>query len=208
VFDWLTNAVSGSAVSYLVVGIAAGADVVFPLVPSETIVVTAGVLASGGALSVWLLIPAAALGAFAGDNLAYWLGRRIGDPISRRLFRGDKAAARLAWSERAIHRHGPVLVVVGRFIPGGRTASTFAAGTLEMDYARFVRADAVAVVLWATLSTLLGYFGGRTFEESSWKPFAVSLGLAATITAGAEGWRRIQRARGRDILGDPLDDRR
>jgi membrane protein DedA with SNARE-associated domain len=205
VFDWLTNAVSSSAVSYLVVCFAAGADVLFPLIPSETIVVTAGVLAGAGKLSVWLLIPAAALGAFLGDNASYWLGRKIGDPVARRLFRGEKAAARLRWSERAIHRHGGILVVAGRFIPGGRTASTFAAGTLEMPYARFLRADVLAVVLWATLATLLGFFGGRTFEESSWKALGVSLGLAALITVAAEGWRRIQRARGRDILGDPLD---
>jgi membrane protein DedA with SNARE-associated domain len=205
VFDWLTDAVSGNPVSYLVVCLAAGADVLFPVVPSETIVVTAGVLAGGGELSVWLLIPAAAAGAFLGDNAAYWLGRRIGDPIARRLFRGEKAAARLRWSERAIHRHGGILVVAGRFIPGGRTASTFAAGTLHMPYRRFVRADVVAVVLWATLATLIGYVGGRTFEESSWKALAVSLGLATLITVGAEGWRRVQKARGRDILGDPLD---
>jgi membrane-associated protein len=205
VFDWLTSAVTDSPVTYLVVLVASGADVVFPPVPSETIVITAGVLAGKGDLSVVMLIPAAAVGAMLGDNLSYFLGRRIGDPLADRLFRGEKGRARLEWAERAIARHGSVLVVAGRFIPGGRTASTFAAGTLQMPWRRFIVADVFAGLLWATYSTMLGYLGGRTFEDSTVKPLAVSLGIATLITASLEVWRRIQKRRGKDILGDSLD---
>src|SRR3954451_13343074 len=117
------DAVSGSPITYLVVLLASGADVLSPPVPSETIVVTSGIVAAKGGLSVFLLIPLAALGAFCGDNASYWLGRRIGDPIAARAFRSDSAKERLAWAERAIKGHGSILIVVGRFIPGGRTAS-------------------------------------------------------------------------------------
>jgi membrane-associated protein len=203
-FDWLTEAVSGSALTYLVVLAAAGGDVIFPLIPSETIVVSAGVVAARGSLSVWLLVPAAALGAFTGDNLSYFLGRRVGDPVADRMFKGDKARSRLEWAERAIQRHGGVLILVGRFVPGGRTASTFAAGTLELPYRRFVAADAVAAVVWATVATMIGYLGGAAFRDSGWKALALSLGVGALVTLGAEAWRRIQKRRGRDILGDRL----
>ncbi len=81
-FDWLTHEVSQSALTYPVVFAAAGLDVVFPLIPSETIVITASVLAAQGDLAIWLIVPAVALGAFAGDNLCYLLGRRIGDPAT------------------------------------------------------------------------------------------------------------------------------
>src|SRR4051812_1826714 len=201
-FDWLKEAVSGSAVTYLVVFGAAMADVLIPLVPSETIVITAGVLAAGGDLSIWLLVPAAALGAIAGDNACYWLGRRFGDSVTKRVFRGEKGAQRLRWSQSAVRRHGAVLVIVGRFIPGGRTASTFACGTLEMRWRRFIVADVVAGLMWALYSALLGYVGGRTFEDSGWKPFAVSLGIAALVGVAIEVWRRIQKRAGNDILGD------
>jgi membrane-associated protein len=204
VFDWLTQAVSGSAVTYLVVLAASGGDVVFPPVPSETIVIAAGVLAGRGDLIVWLVIPCAMVGAMLGDNLSYWLGRKVGDPLADRVFGSEKGRGRLEWAERAIRGHGTVLVIVGRFIPGGRTASTFAAGTLEMPWRRFILADVVACAIWATYATMLGYLGGKTFQGSTWKPLAVSLGLAVLIGLGIEVWRRVEKRRGKDILGDPL----
>jgi membrane protein DedA with SNARE-associated domain len=205
-FDWLQDAVSGNPVSYAVAFGASAGDVLIPIIPSETIVITAGVLAAGDKLSIWLLIPAAAAGAVVGDNLCYWLGRTVGDRVKSRLFRGASGAARLRWAQRAVRRHGAVLVLVGRFIPGGRTVSTFAAGSLEMPWRRFLAADVVAGCFWALYAALLGYAGGHTFEDSTWKPFAVSLGIAGLVMLALEVYRRLQKRAGRDFLGDPLDD--
>lgn len=205
-FDFLEREVSGRAITYLIVLIASGSDVVIPVVPSETIVITSGIVAGNGGLIWWLLIPCAALGALAGDNLSYWLGRRYGQRVSRKLFRGEKGRERLEWAERAIVKQGPVLILVGRFIPGGRTASTFAAGTAGLEWRRFLVADVVACLLWATFSVLLGYVGGATFKEDHWKAFALSLGLAGVVGLGAEVYRQVQRRRGRDFLGDPLEE--
>lgn len=204
-FDWLTEAVTGSALGYLVVFAAAAGDVVLPVVPSETILITAGVLAGKGSMSIWLLVPAAAAGAFVGDNVCYWLGRRFGERVTRVVFRGDAGRERLDWARTAIQRHGAVLVVMGRFIPGGRTASTFAAGTLRMPVRRFMVADAGAALLWAVYASMLGYVGGATFKDSEWKPFAASIGVAVVIGLAIEAWRRVQKRRGKDIFGDALD---
>jgi membrane-associated protein len=198
----LIDQISDSPASYLVVALASGADVLFPVVPSETIVITAGVVAAQGGLLVWLVVLTAAIGAIAGDNLSYLLGAKVGEPIARRLFGGERAQRRLRWAERTLRRHGVLLVVVGRFIPGGRTASTFVAGTLNMAWRRFVLADVAAAVLWAVYAGMLGYVGGAAFRDSFWKPLAASLGVAALAGLGIEAWRRIQRRRGRDILGD------
>jgi membrane-associated protein len=206
VFEWLTSEVSNNPVTYLVVFVAAGTDVLVPLIPSETIVIGASVLAGQGELLIWLIVPAAALGAFLGDNVSYWLGRKVGDPIADRFFQGSKGRARLDWAERAIRRHGAALIVIGRFVPGGRTATTFAAGTLEMEYRRFLSADAGAAVIWALYVSMLGFVGGESFEDNLWLPLAIALGVATLVTLAAEGWRRLQRRRGKDLLGDELEE--
>lgn len=203
-FGWLSEQVSGSPISYVIVALAAGGDVLFPLIPSETMVLTASVLASHGDLSIWLIMLVTAGGAMIGDNVSWLLGARVGEPLARRLFRGDRAQQRLRSAEAAIDRHGPVVIIVGRYIPGGRTASTFAAGLLEMRWRRFVVFDVIAAVLWSVCVSLLGYLGGTAFRDSVWKPLLVLVGLAAVIAGFTEVWRRAQRRRGRDLFGDPL----
>lgn len=205
-FDWLTHEVSHSALTYPVVGFAAAADVLLPLIPSETIVISAGVLAAQGELMIWALIPAVAIGAFLGDNLCYLLGRRVGDPIADRIFADEKGQARLLWAEEALRRRGAILIGVGRFIPGGRTATTLAAGTLEMPYRQFATADAAASVLWAVYVSMVGYLGGEAFQDSFWPPLLASCGAAMLVALSFEGWRRWQGRRGKDILGDELPE--
>src|SRR5690348_3714455 len=100
-FDQFTQVVSdASGWAYAVVLLLALLDALLPVVPSETVVITAGVVAADGGLSLALVIVAAAVGAFAGDNSAYLVGRRFGTPVRDRFFRGDKARKRLAWAER------------------------------------------------------------------------------------------------------------
>jgi membrane-associated protein len=203
-FDWITHLVGGSPWTYAVVCAVAAADVLLPLLPSETVVLTASVLAAHGKLEIWLIVVLAAAGAFAGDNVCFALGRHVGDPVARRLFQGEKGRERLRWAERAIGRHGALLIVVGRFLPGGRTASTFAAGLSGFAYSRFLVADAVAAVAWALYASMLGYLGGAEFEHGLWKPLAVAAAAALLVGLTIEGYRRVQRRRGRDVLGDRL----
>lgn len=203
-FDWLSDQVSGRPITYVVVAIAAFGDVLFPLIPAETMVLTASVLASHGDLSIWLVILATAVGAMIGDNVSWLLGGRVGEPLARRVFRSERAQDRLRAAERAIGRHGPVVIVVGRYIPGGRTASTFAAGLLEMPWRRFVVFDALAAVLWSVCVSLVGYLGGTAFRDSLWKPLLVLLALGVLVAAVTELWRRAQHRRGRDLFGNPL----
>jgi membrane-associated protein len=205
VLDSLTTDVSNSPVTYLVVFVSTWFDVVLPLIPSETIVIGASVLAAQGDLLIFVIVPAAALGAFVGDNIAYGLGRLVGWPIANRLFKGDKARSRLVWAEGAIQRRGATLIVVGRFLPGGRSATTFAAGTLGMAYRRFLPADAGAAIAWAVYISMLGYVGGETFQHNVWLPLLIALGVALLVAFSADAWRRVQKQRGKDLLGDELE---
>ena len=130
-FDSFKEYVSDSVWTYpYLFGISA-LDVLFPLVPSETSVILAGVFAGTGDLFIVAVILAAAAGAVLGDNTSYWIGRTAGPWIVQRFFAG-KRKERIDWAEAQIEERGPYLIVVGRFIPGGRTAVTLSAGLLSV----------------------------------------------------------------------------
>ena len=194
-FDSLVDVVSGSPWTYaLIFGIAA-LDAFFPLVPSETTVITAGVLAASGDLLIVLVIAAAAAGAVLGDNISYGIGRFAGEPATRRLLASEKGQRRLEWARHQLDVRGGYLIVVARFIPGGRTAITLASGLLEYAWARFLAYDVLAGVLWGSFAGLLGYLGGRSFEERPWLGLLVAFAVAAAITLGVEAARRVVGAR-------------
>jgi membrane protein DedA with SNARE-associated domain len=183
-FEWLENAVGGEVWTYPAILAAVAFDSLLPIAPGEAVVITAGVLAADGELSVFLVVGAATLGGCLGDNASYWLGASLGRRVERRFFTSERARRRLLWAGRQLRQRGGVIIVVARFIPGGRTATTFSAGVLEMPWRRFVAIDALAAALWSTYMTLLGYFGGSAFEESLWKPI-LAAGVAAAAAAGA-----------------------
>ena len=187
--SFLTHVVAGSPVTYVVIFVAVVLDGLVPLVPSEATIITASVLAAHGHLSVLLIVLIAALGAGVGDNASYGLGRGAGGPAAQRLFRGSKGQRRLDWARRAIHDR-PWIVTLGRFLPGGRTAATFAAGMLGMRWRRFLPLDAAGGALWAIYAASLGYFGGDAFRHSLWKPLAISLAVGVLVATAIEVARR------------------
>ena len=149
-FDTFTQLVTdASGWTYGIIALFALLDAVLPVVPSEATVITAGVVCSTSPLNLPLVLVVAALGARLRDNLAYAIGRRYGERAKARFLSGDKAAQRVAWAERQLGERGNELIVIGRFIPAGRTLITLTAGTLAYPWRRFALFDAVAAVIWA-----------------------------------------------------------
>lgn len=205
-FEQFTDLVAhASGWAYAIIFLFAVIDAILPVVPSETAVITAGVVAAAGDLSLPLVIVSGALGAFSGDNLAYAIGRRYGTRAVDRFFRGEKARRRLDAARGQLDRRGGELIAVGRFIPGGRTAVTITAGLTGFRWPRFAAFDAIAAVIWAGYAGLLGYFGGRAFEQQAWKGLLLALGIAFGVTLGTEGVRFLigrLRARRRSRAAD------
>jgi membrane-associated protein len=191
-FQSLTDYVSGSPWTYAFLFGVAALDVVFPLVPSETSVILAGVIASTGDLILFAVILVAAGGAILGDNTAYAIGRTVGDRLVARFFAGERRK-RIDWAEKQVDERGGYLILVGRFIPGGRTAVTLACGLLEMRWRRFISFDVAAGLMWASYAALLGYFGGKAFEEQPWKGFIVAFVVALGITGAIELYRWLRK---------------
>jgi membrane-associated protein len=191
-FESLTDYVSGSPWTYVFLFVIAALDVIIPLVPSETSVILAGVIAATGDLILFAVILFAAGGAVLGDNTAYWIGRKAGPWIVARFFSGERYK-RIEWAEKHVVERGGYLIIVGRFIPGGRTAITLSCGLLKMPWRRFIAYDIPAGLLWASYAALLGYFGGKAFEEQPWKGFLVAFAVALGITGAIELYRWLRR---------------
>jgi membrane-associated protein len=198
VFDQLLDFVSNaSGWAYLVVFLFAMLDVLIPLVPSETAVITAGVVAAAGDLTLLFVILAAACGAWIGDNTAYVIGRRYGTRLKEGPLKGEKWQERFKWAERQLTERGAELIAVGRFVPGGRTAVTLSAGTLHYPWRKFALVDAGAALGWALFASLLGYVGGRSFEDAPWKGLVLALAISFSLGGVTElvRWFRRRRAR-------------
>jgi membrane-associated protein len=196
VFESIVDAVSGSNWSYLIVFVIAMLDAFFPLVPSEATAIAAGVVAGTGGLRVELVVLAAALGAIAGDNICFAGGHFLGDRLNRRFFQGEKGKKRVAWAKKTLEQRGGYIIVVARFIPGGRTVTTFTAGFVAgMPWRRFIRFDAIAGAIWGTYTVMLGYVGGKSFEEEPWNVLLLAFALALAVTAVVEVVRHVRNRR-------------
>jgi membrane-associated protein len=162
-----------------------------PILPSETVVVTAAILAANGRLNIALVVCVAALGALVGDNAAYGAGRGALRRLADRLMKSERSRRRLEWARTLLGRHGVWIIIIARFIPGGRTATTYACGTLEMRWRRrFLPADATAAILWAGYASALGYIGGSAFKDNLWLPLLIAAGAGLLIAVLGEVVRR------------------
>jgi membrane-associated protein len=196
----LVDALSSSPWTYVLVLAFAAFDALVPVFPSETAAIAAGVLAAAGDLNIVLVVAAAAGGAFLGDVSSYVVGRTAGRAAAARLMGKAGGLARLAWAGRVLEERGSSVIVVARFVPGGRTAATLTAGLIRMPGRTFLLAAALAAALWASLASGLGYVGGRTLEDEPWRALVAAAGVAVLLLLGVELARRLRRPRRRLCL--------
>jgi membrane-associated protein len=191
VFADLSALAVSSPVSYLIAFALPALDALIAVLPSEAAVIGLGVATAGSAdPRIAVLIALAAAGAFAGDNLAYQLGRRYGGPAARRFLSGERGSRRREWAQRALSTYGARLIIACRFIPGGRTAVTLTCGVIGFPRRRFVGATACAAVIWASYAFFIGRIGGKVFEQRPWAGLLLGLAAAVAISALVEVLRR------------------
>lgn len=130
------------------------------LLPGDTLLFGAGILASQGALPLWPLIFVIIISAIVGDNVGYTIGRRTGPRIFRKkdglIFRHEH----IERAERFYEVHGGKTIILARFVPMVRTMAPIVAGVGQMDRKRFMAFNVVGAVIWGAGVTLLGYWLG------------------------------------------------
>jgi membrane protein DedA with SNARE-associated domain len=127
----------------------------------ETVVIFAGFAAAQGLVDPTLLLVAAALGSFAGDQCYFWIARRFGVRLLDRFPRWRHGVdGALRWLER----YDAGFILSFRFIYGVRNFSSFALGLSAVRWERFLRLNFLAAVLWAVSFVALGYFLGHAFR--------------------------------------------
>jgi len=129
--------------------------------PGDSLLLTAGLLASRGLLSLYVLIPGLFIAAVLGDNVGYWFGNKTGPRIFNRenslLFRRKNLLAAKAFYDK----HGGKTILLARFMPFIRTFAPIVAGAVDMEYRRFVTFNMIGGLLWGIGVTLAGYFLGE-----------------------------------------------
>jgi membrane-associated protein len=150
--------------------------------PGDTLLLTAGIFAAQGKLSLAAVIVVVAAAAIIGDNVGYHIGRRYG----RRLFRKpDSLLFRQEHVQRAevfFERFGPKAMLIAHFVPVVRTFLPPVAGVARMDRRQFVIFDAIGDIVWAVSVTLVGYwFGTRIPNIDRYILLAVAAAVILTL---------------------------
>lgn len=178
-------------------------DAMVPVVPIQAIMITTGALTVYGNLNLPLAILVGALGMFTGDSIAFVLGRSTGnvgrgrlsqlrarfgprhdeDAPPKEASRTKRAAERFT---RGLRRPGPLVLLLCRFVPGGRMAAGFHAGRSRYPIKLFVFYDGLAALCWATYGGLVGHVGGTAITQSAWRLFVIA--AVAAIVFGTAGW--------------------
>lgn len=133
--------------------------------PGDSLLFTAGLLASRGFSNIALLMAGCSLAAIFGDQVGYVIGRRAGPALFRRpesrFFHKKNVDRAKAYFEE----HGSKTIILARFIPVVRTFAPMVAGVAEMEYRRFVTFNVIGGVLWGAGVTLAGYLLGNSIDD-------------------------------------------
>jgi membrane-associated protein len=141
--------------------------------PGDSLLFSAGLVAAARSdVNIAILVLAVFLAAFIGDQVGYVLGRKIGRPYLQKKS-SKRMQKMLAKSERFYERYGWWSVVIARYIPWVRTFVPPIAGTVKMNYYKFLSANALGAFLWGVGITLAGFYSGSI----SWVK-DISYGLA------------------------------
>lgn len=195
------------AYGYLALAVIVGLESLGLPLPGEGLLIAASLYAgTTHEMNPYLVIASAALGAIAGQAIGYWIGRGLGHAVLRR--HGPKfglPGRRLALGRLLFRKHGVKLVVVGRFIVVVRTIGALLAGANAMSSGRFMVANVIGSLAWASLYGILVSTLGNSMSQMA-GPIGFAVGAGAALLA-LFGWLAMRRQEKR-MMASPARERR
>jgi len=193
--DWLGIAedLVSSPWLYLILIAVSLLDSFLPAIPSEPVIVIAGVYAASGETQLLPVIAATTLGAFMGDMVPYGLGRLMADRVVKHLPPGTKRRKAHDWLRSELDTRAGYVLITSRFIPVGRYLVTLTAGVTCLAWPKFAGYTAISCSAWSTYTVMAGYAGGTLFQDNAFIGIGVGIGLAILIGVAMEGTRFVHR---------------
>jgi membrane-associated protein len=161
--------------------------------PGDSLLFSAGlVVAARDDLNIVILVSVIFLAAFIGDQVGYVIGRKLGRPYLERR-NTPRMMRMLARSEKFYARYGWWSVVIARYIPWVRTFVPPIAGTVKMNYYKFLSANALGALLWGVGITLAGFYSGSIEWVKDISYFLAAFFITGSIISAIINYRRDRR---------------
>ena len=161
--------------------------------PGDSLLFSAGLVAAArDDINIAFLVLAVFLAAFVGDQVGYVIGRKVGRPYLEK-HKSPRMHRMLARSERFYEKYGWWSVVIARYIPWVRTFVPPIAGTVKMNYYKFLSANALGAFLWGVGITLAGFYSGSISWVGDISYALASFFITASLVSAFINYRRDRR---------------
>ncbi len=157
--------------------------------PGDTLLFTAGFLASQGKLNIWILFPICLFAAIVGNSVGYAIGLKAGSALFRRKNSTFFDPEHLHRASAFFDRHGGKAVVLARFVPVARTFVPVVAGAGRMQYSRFTLYNVAGAIPWTIGVTILGFFLGHMIPNID--RYLLPIVLCAVLVSAAPTLLRL-----------------
>ncbi|MCC6934255.1 MAG: VTT domain-containing protein [Candidatus Yanofskybacteria bacterium] len=159
--------------------------------PGDSLLFTAGFLASQGYLSIAPLVALTFAAAAIGDNVGYWLGKKFGRSVFSRQGSLLLDPEHIARAERFYAEHGPKTIVLARFVPVVRSIAPVLAGVGSMHRRTFILYNLFGSLVWGVGIPLAGYWLGASVPGiDRYMTLIVALILFTSVTPGI--WKLLR----------------
>jgi membrane-associated protein len=150
--------------------------IVTPFLPGDSLLFAVGALAGKGLIDWKIITPLLLLAAILGDGVNYAIGKWVGPKVFHFESSRFLNKAHLMKAHAFYEKHGPITIVIGRFLPFIRTFAPFVAGVAQMRYPVFVFYNIIGGIIWVCSLTALGYMiGDHPWVKSNFSLVALAM---------------------------------